>query len=68
MSMTDILQELPKLTPEERATILRRLRELDGSDGSVFLHEAAEALSRDTEQQEAASPPAAPSAVGAAYL
>jgi hypothetical protein len=54
MSMADIIQELPKLTPEQRAMILRRVRELDGPDESLFLQEAAEVMFRDMDQQEAA--------------
>jgi hypothetical protein len=54
MSMAEIIQELPKLTPEQRATILRRLRELDAADESLFLQEAAETVFRDMDQQEAA--------------
>jgi len=53
MSMADIIQELPKLTPEQRAMITRRLRELDGPDESLFLHEAAEAMFQNMDQQEA---------------
>jgi len=52
--MTDIMQDLPKLTPEQRAMILTRVRELDGPDESHFLQEAAEAVFRDMDQQEAA--------------
>jgi hypothetical protein len=47
MSMADIIEELPKLTPEQRAVIIRRVRELDGPDDSLFLQEAAEAMFRD---------------------
>jgi len=54
MSMAEIIQELPKLTPEERTMIRRQLRELDGPDESLFLHEAAEAMFRDMDHQEAA--------------
>ena len=32
MSKTEILEELPKLTPEERAEIRLKLAELDGSE------------------------------------
>jgi hypothetical protein len=54
VSMAEIIQELPKLTPEERAAILRRLRELNGPDESLFLQEAAESMFQDMDQQEAA--------------
>lgn len=53
MNMADIIEELPKLTPEQRATIIRRVRELDGADDSLFLQEAAEAMFRDMDHQEA---------------
>ena len=53
MSMVEIIQELPKLTPEQRAMILSRVRELDGPDESLFLQEAAETMFREMDQQEA---------------
>lgn len=53
MKMVEIMRELPKLTPEERATVRRRLQELDGPDESLFLQEAAEAMFQDMDQQEA---------------
>ncbi len=53
MSMADIIQELLKLTPEQRAMILSRVRELDGPDASLFLQEAAETMFREMDQQEA---------------
>ena len=52
--MVEIIQELPKLTPEERAVLLRRLRELDGPDESLFLQEAAESMFQEMDQPEAA--------------
>jgi hypothetical protein len=52
--MVEIIQELPKLRADERAVILRRLRELDGLDESLFLHEAAESMFQDMDQEEAA--------------
>ena len=54
MSMAEIIQELPKLTPDERGIILRRLRELDGLDESLFLQEAAESMFKDMDEEEAA--------------
>jgi hypothetical protein len=54
MSMTEIIQELPKLTPEERGIVLRRLRELHGQDEALFLHEAAESMFQEMDQQETA--------------
>jgi hypothetical protein len=52
--MVEIIQELPKLRADERAVILRRLRELDGLDESLLLHEAAESMFQDMDQEEAA--------------
>jgi hypothetical protein len=57
MSMADIIEELPKLTPEQRAMILSRVRELDGPEESLFLQEAAETMFRDMDQQEGAESP-----------
>jgi hypothetical protein len=53
MSAAQILAELPKLTDEERAAIRRRLRELDERDEQQFLHDSADAMFRDMDQQEA---------------
>lgn len=53
MSAVEILAELPKLTDDERATIRRRLRELDERDEAQFLHESADAMFRDMDKQEA---------------
>jgi hypothetical protein len=53
MSAVEILAELPKLTVEERSTIRRRLLELDERDEAQFLHETADVMFRDMDQQEA---------------
>ena len=53
MSVTEIIQELPKLTPEERSAIGRRLRELEAGDELLFLHEAADSMFQDMDTQEA---------------
>jgi len=52
MSAVEILAELPKLTDDERAAVRRRLRELDERNEAQFLHESADAMFRDTDQQE----------------
>jgi len=52
MSAAEIIEQLPKLTLEERSAILRRLRELDEDDEAVFLHEAADAMFRELDQEE----------------
>lgn len=53
MSATEILDELPKLTSEERPAVRRRLRELDERDEQQFLHESADAMFQDLDKQEA---------------
>ena len=53
MSMAEIIEELPKLTAEERSAVLRRLRELEDRDELLFLNEAAGSLFRDMDDQEA---------------
>ena len=53
MSATEILNELPKLTSEERSAVRRRLRELDERDEQQFLHESADAMFQDLDKQEA---------------
>jgi hypothetical protein len=52
MSVAEIIQELPKLTPEERSVVRRRLWELEESAGKLFLHESADSMFRDMDQQE----------------
>ena len=52
MTVSDIILELPKLTPEERAAVRRRLRELEAQDGVIFLHEAADTMFKDMDKQE----------------
>jgi hypothetical protein len=53
MSAVEILQELPKLTTDERSAVRRRLRELDERDEQQFLHESADAIFQDMDKQEA---------------
>jgi hypothetical protein len=52
MSAVEILAELPKLTDDERSAIRRRLRELDERNEAHFLHESADAMFREMDQQE----------------
>ena len=52
MSVAEIIQELPKLTPEERATLRRKLQELESSDEMLFLHEAADVMFQDMDKKE----------------
>ncbi|HEY3760800.1 MAG TPA: hypothetical protein VGN23_03540 [Verrucomicrobiae bacterium] len=53
MSAVEIIEELPKLSAEERAAVRRRLRELEERDESLFLHESAEVMFQDMDNQEA---------------
>jgi hypothetical protein len=53
MSAAEIIAELPKLTSEERAAVLRRLHELDERDESQFLHDSALATFQELDRQEA---------------
>jgi len=52
VSAAEIIAELPKLTAEERAAVLRRLRELEEHDESQFLHEAADSMFQEMDKQE----------------
>jgi hypothetical protein len=53
MSAAEIIAELPKLTSEERAAVLRRLHELDERNEIQFLHDAALAAFQELDRQEA---------------
>jgi len=53
MSAKDIIAELPKLTQEARAAIRRRLQELDRPNELLFLHEAADSMFQDIDNEEA---------------
>ncbi len=53
MSAAEIIKELPKLTTEERSAVRRRLRELEERDEMLFLHESADAMFQDMDEQEA---------------
>ena len=52
MSAAEIIAELPKLTAEERAAVLRRPRELEERDESQLLHEAADSMFQEMDKQE----------------
>jgi len=53
MRATEILEELPKLSAEERALIRRRLNELEDAESALFLHEAADQLFQRMDAEEA---------------
>ena len=53
MSASEIIEELRKLTPEERVMIAGRLREFQQQDEVQFLHEAAVEMFKDMDQREA---------------
>ena len=52
MSAAEIIKELPKLSPDERAAVRRRLRELEEQDETLFLHESADALFQEMDKEE----------------
>jgi hypothetical protein len=52
VSAAEIIAELPKLTTEEWAAVLQRLRELEERDESQFLHEAADSMFQEMDKQE----------------
>ena len=52
MSAAEIIAELPKLSDEELAAVCRHLRELDARDELQFLHDSADAMFRDLDNQE----------------
>jgi hypothetical protein len=56
MTVTEIILELPRLSPEERSTLARKLKELDEGELN-FLHEAADSmfLEMDREEEQNAS-------------
>ena len=53
MSAAEIIQELPKLTADERSIIRQRLRELEAQDEGEFLNDAALTMFQELDQQEA---------------
>ena len=53
MSAAEIIAELPKLTPEERDAVARKLRELEERDEQLFLHESAAQMFQDMDRREA---------------
>ena len=55
MSAVEIIAELPKLTDDERSAVRRRLRELDARNELQFLHDSADVMFQDLDQQEAAN-------------
>ena len=52
MSFTEIIEELPKLSADQRAALLRRLRELEEKDELLFLNESADSMFQELDQQE----------------
>ena len=53
MSAAEIMNELPKLTADERAALRQRLRELEEKDDLQFLHDSALAQFQEMDKQEA---------------
>ena len=52
VSLAEIIEELPKLSAEQRAAVRRRLQELEEKDEMLFLHEAADSMFQDLDKQE----------------
>lgn len=53
MSVAQIIDELPKLTPGDRRVIERRIHELDESDGDMlFVSEAARLAFQEIDREE----------------
>lgn len=53
MSATEIIQELPKLTADERSIVRQRLRELEEQDEVQFLNDSTLAMFQELDKQEA---------------
>jgi len=53
MSVAEIIEQLPKLTAEERRTVRQRLQELEGGDELQFLRESADSMFQDMDREEA---------------
>ena len=58
MSVTDIIRELPKLTREERSSVLHRLRELEQEDQVLFLHEPTDSMFQEIDKPDQPTGPA----------
>ena len=52
VSFTEIIEELPKLSADQRAALLRRLKELEEKDELLFLHESADSMFQELDKQE----------------
>ena len=52
MSVAEIIRELPKLKPKELEAVRLRLRELENSDATLFLHESADMMFQDMDKHE----------------
>ncbi len=53
MSATEILQELPNLTPQERVVIYQRIAELEGHREGLYVEESPEMLAAIDEGRRA---------------
>jgi hypothetical protein len=53
VSATEIIQELPKLTADERSIVRQRLRELEEQDEVQFLNDSTLAMFQELDKQEA---------------
>ena len=57
MSLVEILEELPKLTAEERDVIMRRIRHLQEHEGVQTLKEESESTVWKDDETEGTCPP-----------
>ena len=53
MSATEIIQELPKLTADERSIVRQRLCELEEQDEVQFLNDSTLSMFQELDKQEA---------------
>jgi hypothetical protein len=51
VSVNQIIEELSKLTSQERSAVKQRLRELEEQDELLFLHEAADATFQEIDKR-----------------
>jgi hypothetical protein len=53
MSAAEIIQELPKLTPDERSVVRKRLLELEKKEDVQFLNDSTLAVMQELDKREA---------------
>ena len=60
MSLAEIIQELPKLSGDERSVVLQRLRELEDRGGTLFFNESAGLMIQSPRLRPSGSDPQSP--------